>query len=141
MERAARFRQETQSASLDVPCLLTALLHTRGATARRAIAQVIREPPIEALAKTTLDWLHDQQRTYPELLEAAFPRRGDPASAPDVLTDLQLSRSAHDALGWATALVEARTGSSFDSVALLCGIILHARPQARPDTSSLRAAC
>ena len=135
VERAATFRQETKSASLDVPCLLTALIHTRGATARRAIARVIPDAPIAALAKTTLDWLHNQQRTYPELLEEAFPRRREPASTPDVLVDLQLSGSAKDAIGWATALVEARTGSSFDSVALLCGFILHAQPQTRPDTS------
>lgn len=74
IERAAELRHEAEVSDIDVACLFTALLHTRGATARKALATVIRRVPIEEIGNATLDWLHSEKLTYPQVLEQRFPR-------------------------------------------------------------------
>jgi len=262
--RAAELQRETHAAHLDVACLLPALLETPESSAREAIASVIRAP-IDDIVDVTLDWLRNPRLTYPQTLQARFPRPrakdgepraradhdpelplGEPHLAPlldeirkasdepevaqavwelaravdvaksdpretvaiavdhlharkllsaelaeawgialetddgagivervrselltpvgpvhdaildlaratvsvrrrfavprpaddrDVIGGLALSEPALDAIGWATALADLRPGKSLDSIVLLCGFVLHARPQPGADTS------
>lgn len=87
---------EIASREIDVACLLTALLHTRGATARRAIAQVILNAPIPEIANATLGWLHsDRRTTYREMMAERFPHDQPPPQSRDTSASTSPS-TGHD---------------------------------------------
>lgn len=74
IDRAAELQREASLPSVDVACLLAALLQTRAATARAALGALISGASIEAIAGATVDWLRGNDLTYPQTLQRRFPR-------------------------------------------------------------------
>ena len=75
MEHAAELQREAGLASLDIGCLLGALLVTPGATAAAALAEVLPDQSIEKIGDATRDWLRGNDLTYPQTLQERFPLR------------------------------------------------------------------
>lgn len=74
IDRAAELQRAARLPSVDVACLLAALLQTRAATARAALEALISSASIEAVAESTVDWLRGNDLTYPQTLQRRFPR-------------------------------------------------------------------